>query len=515
VATALFFAVFHERYISGFDPGNFVLALRYGYDPLHSLPHAPGYPGFYLLWKLLGAILPLSSHHIILLCNAAFSLLAIVLTYTACIRLFDRTTARIAAVLAATNTMFLYYGCSAELYAYDSAFSAFVVLLLTVREKRREPWLFFLYGLLGAFRLSSVVLTLPVVAVVLILRARSKKEWSGVLRNVVLFIVGFACWFAPFLYAIGGWKVFTVLVFYLRQAGGEIYQTGFRYVACVTWMLNIGLLLCAVRIRNISRHLTRWDERYLTLLLLIAVPSTFFVFQHIEKGYTLLCLTPLTILMARTILSFRQSKMLTYTLTIANLLLFFIVPFQSPPAMSGAQYAKRTMWERWSYNWDRSISYFAPTLAHLQFTDARTEGADRLIQRTLSGSYIFVDQFFSQWVFPRALQTQFPDRTFLLLSKNSLVFKGFSGKSFYDEVTPNFVPDSATCYCLIPTELRRLLPALPGTLVDRQDLFELYAISASDHHAFFEYLRSTMLAPASNSNNNDQTTLSLTRECCD
>ncbi|HEY3876010.1 MAG TPA: hypothetical protein VGM92_11070, partial [Candidatus Kapabacteria bacterium] len=50
-ASAVFFLIFHERYLSGADPANFALAIKFGYSVVQDRPHAPGYPGFYLIWK--------------------------------------------------------------------------------------------------------------------------------------------------------------------------------------------------------------------------------------------------------------------------------------------------------------------------------------------------------------------------------------------------------------------------------------------------------------------------------
>ena len=188
----------HARELAGFDPANFVLAMKYGYSVDALRPHPPGYPAFYLLWSAISIVSGFLPYTVLLATNMLFAILSLVLIYWAARRLFDERIAGLATMLAASNLLFLYYGSVGEMYVYDAAFSAFLVILLLVPTGRTELLLYVLYGILGSFRLSSVILTLPAVAVVQGIRLYRTRQFAPIIRNAGAFVLGDADLADPF-----------------------------------------------------------------------------------------------------------------------------------------------------------------------------------------------------------------------------------------------------------------------------------------------------------------------------
>src|SRR5204863_3512814 len=98
-------------------------------------------------------------------------------------------------LLVATNPLLLYFANTGELYAYDVAFSAFLILLLVVRPARFPAVLFYLYGLAGAFRLSSVMLAAPVVLFVLWQEYQKDRSIASIAARLAAILLGVASWF--------------------------------------------------------------------------------------------------------------------------------------------------------------------------------------------------------------------------------------------------------------------------------------------------------------------------------
>ena len=121
----------HEQQLSGEDPSNFALAIKYGvFDHAQNRPHAPGYPGFYVVWKIIEWAAAFSPHAVLLTTNTLSAGGASLLTYNISRHLWTSRVALVASMLVITNPMLLYFSNTSELYAYDAAFSAFFVLML-------------------------------------------------------------------------------------------------------------------------------------------------------------------------------------------------------------------------------------------------------------------------------------------------------------------------------------------------------------------------------------------------
>ncbi len=480
IAVGAFLLLCHQRHVSGLDPADFVLMLKYGYSVWADRPHPPGYPGFYLLWTAIGNVTGWSPLKTIQLTNIGFSLLALALVYWVGKKVFGEGTARRAMLLVATNPLFLFYGCTSEVYAYDTAFSAFVVMLLLAAPsahagRRVEIFLFFLYGLLGAFRLSSVVLTMPVVLGFLLFRYVKSRE-KRYLMNILAVIMGTLCWFIPFTIYAGGLYRIWVLAQVLSHNTETLGQNLFAFASFHFWTMNIVLVLVAVSAAAIWRKLRTGEERYVILVALIAVPAAYFAAKYYAKGYVLVYLVPFSLLTSVLIGSLRQHRVITGLAIAANLLIFFALPFSAPSARSMLNYAHRTTSEREHTALDRATSYFAPTFSRLRAGEREWQKVESLLDALPDSSFIIVE---TPLISPpaRALQFEYPSKTFLQpVRANSDRFLWYRGAESGGDFNIERLPSGARLFYLTISDLTKEIGAPPGALFASREGYEIYSI---------------------------------------
>lgn len=480
VFSIIFFLIFRERYLAGHDPANFVLSLLYGYDLNSMRPHAPGYPGFYVLWSGIRAISGLSPHGTILITNLCFTLIAITFGFVTAKKIFDEKTALLAALLIATNPLTIYYSSVSEIYAYDAAFSGFVVYLLLASPKRWEFILYFFYGLLGAFRLSSFILTAPVVILFLVFRGRHSKEWRRYSSLAAMTVFGTAAWLVPFIMAIGGLETFRIL---MRDAGafsGSLAQNLGIFIPYMVWMVNISIIFILLESKRAIRSLR--VERNAILAMLIAVPMFFFAFFCYSKGYALLYIVPLAMIIARIVARRRNTAPLASALIVANLLIVFAVPFITPRVESALNHAHRSSSERWQSAANRGTSFFSPTLAHIQSSDRAMQSALDLLSKVPSHSTVIIDNAASQYAYPRSLQAFFPDLTFVMPRLTDTTSLTYYHRDQIGEIAYTQLSSDSVFYLTL-SALSSVIGAPYGTLMESSNSLELYKIPSEERGA--------------------------------
>ncbi len=485
----LFFLLFHERQLSGYDSASFVLAIKYGYSVQQSRPHGPGYPGFYLMWKGIEYVTSLAPHEVILAGNLLFLLSAILLTYWAALRLFDEQTAFLAAALLISNPLLLYFTCTTELYIYDAAFSAFLIVLFLVPPRRFETMLYFLYGLLGAFRLSSVILTFPVVLIVLYLRYRKTKTFWTLAMDIFAVLAGTLTWLIPFVSAIGGLRNSLEMLRGTAYLPVTFAQNISTFLPFHLWMVNILFIVIAWNSKKIWERIRALDERYVILAMLIVVPGSFFALKYYAKGYALLYLAPIALIGARMMIRNKRRTLWAVSAIAINVLIFFFVPFKEPSSRSVLSYAHRSMSERWPTALWRSTSFYAPTLAHLRRSDRMMEISHATLDPIPGGSYVIVDGSAAGYAVPRSLQVEFPQIIFLIPRTNdSTLFRSFFRDSMSDAFNPADLTPVSNLYYLTTLNLSTELGAPPGMLLLQNNPFELYSESIQNRDSLKHYL---------------------------
>jgi hypothetical protein len=403
-------------------------------------------------------------------------------------KIIDAKTSVLALLLFTTNPLLLYFACTGELYAYDAAFSAFLVFLLLAAPRKWEFILFAIYGILGAFRISSFVLTFPVVFAVLIYRYSKTKETALFYGNLGAIVLGSVAWFVPFVIAIGGWgQLSTIIPIGLSTI--PLAENLSTVLPFHFWMLNIGLILLAIEAKTIWRRIRILDERDCILVLLILVPAGFFFLKYYAKGYALLYLAPVAILLARLIMQSRRKRGWAIATIAANLAIFFLVPYQVPSVRSTLNHAHRSMAERWQSALFRSISYYAPTLAHLHASDSAMPLAKRFFDSIPNGSYVIVDGSSASLIPLRVLQYTYPNFTMLRSgATDSNDYEFYSNDSTGETFDFRRIASVPNVYYLTAIALSEETGMPPGNSIFRFGPLVLYWEPPASRDSLHEYL---------------------------
>ncbi len=444
-----------------------------------------------------------SPHTVLLIANVSFSLVAIVITFYAARQLFDDQTALLASVLVLTNPLFLYYGSVTELYAYDSAFSAFLIVLLLVRPPR-SSLLFFVYGLLGSFRLSSFILTMPVVLLSFMIRYWKEENPRRLIRDLLGILMGLAVWLIPFLIHLGSIRVFLTMVHSTSDMDTRLWQNLATFLPVMVWMLNGVILLLVLRRKQVVSTLRTFDERYIVLLALIVVPGLFFAFKYYTKGYALIYLAPLCVLAARLIISRpHRGWRIGWSAGVVsvNLALFFFVPYWEPSVRSTFGYGLRTSTERWESAVLRTTSYAAPSFAHVQSSQEGMRAANALMdllqwQRLALDRplYVLLDGPASYLASPRSLQAMHPEITFLLSRPDdSTHVRWFHADSTGSEFDLTSIDSRQPLFYVTTSALKRELGSIIGNRVASRENLVLYSIPFQARAQFVRVLDSLFI----------------------
>src|SRR5579883_460613 len=403
-----------ERTLTAHDPANFFLAVKYGISVLVAeRPHAPGYPILVLLWRAAAFILHVNPHTAMIVMNGVFMLIAGTATFFLAKRLYDPLTGFIACALLVSNPVFLYYGCVAETYTYDAAFSAMVMLSALALGKKNLPWLWLLVGVAGGFRLSSVILLFPVIIFVLYLRRDVKIFTRGLLAAcAVAFIAGAALWAIPLAVNEGGIGKFAEIIRVANYSTDTFLQHTSTLAAILFWMVNIAAVVVVLRFRDLISSLRNKNTGSWLLCVWIAVPLLYFIIAVYNKGYALIFLPAFVIAIAHALYKM-QKKKLRYAfisgVISCNLGIFFFAPFIPPAVDAAYSHANRTMNARIQAALLRGTSFYLPSLSHVRASERAIQEGINLINGAYDTNAIYLlDPSVSVWMFPRSLQADFP-----------------------------------------------------------------------------------------------------------
>jgi hypothetical protein len=385
------------------DSGNFALAAD-NYSLQDGRPHLPGY---YLHVQYIELISKLTGdHHLsMLILSVLYSLLATLFIFLLCQKWFDLRQSVLLTLLITSNPLVLFYGSVAEIYIFDLFFSS-AILYFGISP----------YGILftpvlmalgGGVRTSSAVLLLPVYVYL----------WSYYLRNRIIYsktmllyhlpaLIIFLTWFIPMVASAGGIKDYIRL--YVTNSPIEPITFGqniFRFSSYLVYIapaLIVFIIAFLINRNQSAGQISLKPGSFREILYMLAwwsIPSMlFFLFFHYSKGYILLCLAALMILLFLLVdnAGIRQWSMI---LVIGlQVLIFFVYPYHHPDVQTYFNAKSRSMsiprlWiERTTTEYLMSRSH----ISSLQNTMSAIEDAAKLVETepTLIHSdfeYLFID----------------------------------------------------------------------------------------------------------------------------
>ncbi len=298
---------YRARMLYNWDAVQFALALH-EFDIAKHQPHPPGYLLYVALGRLLNASLADPTLAYVALA-ILFSAGCTFVLYHLALRLYDRSTAVVAASLLAVSPLFWFYGSVGLTYAGE-AFAASVVAWFAYGTLRGHvPSLYrgaLALGLAGGMRQSVLVLLLPLGlgAAVIGIRSRRRLAKAGALLGAAVL-----AWLLPMLWLTGGpaaylgasTQLYGSVLLPTSVLGGslEITLAQFRYLLEST-LVGLGpLCLAALAVPFYARRVG-WRRPEWFLLGWIVPPVVFYMLIHFgQAGYVLTFLPALVILLSR------------------------------------------------------------------------------------------------------------------------------------------------------------------------------------------------------------------------
>ena len=302
--------------------------------------------------------------------------------------------------------------------------------------------------------------------------------------------LGTLCWLVPFAIQLGGFDRWLIVLHDAGAFAGSFTQNIGIFLPYAVWMLNISAMLIIVNWKRIWRVLREDNSQYRILAFLIIVPLLFFVFFCYSKGYALLYVVPLMMLLARLFLCSKHSSVITFCAVATNLLIVLAVPFTPPSIRSALNHEHRTSTERWESAALRGTSFFAPTLAHLCTSDEKMEAAIDLLRSLPDRAFVTVDNSAALYAYPRSLQAAYPRLQFIMprLDDTAHVLYYNADSMRYDYQYSN-IPTQAPLYYLTTSDLIHEIGAPSGLLLGSEDQLLLYRITPEGCTPLFQRLQ--------------------------
>lgn len=405
-----------ESFITGLDSGNYWLGIS-DYSIAAERPHAPGYPAFILLCRasvwLVG-----NHHHGMLLVIMLLSVTAVWACYRLAATLFNKPVARAAALLLACNPLFFLYGITTENYAFDALCSSLLILLAIGKSRRMLLYLGVAAGAAAGFRGTSLLLLAPALGFLLWSRWRNQQLTLHPLIYLISgFGIGLGCWLPWVVGEEGG------VLAYLRSAtnlstasAGTFVGNLAGFAIAALWGLNLAWGYLALRWRSLTRCQLRHLTFRRTLFCCWVVPtSLFFALVIYSKGYFLLILPACCMVLAWLATTepnrWRRTSVIAGMIA-ANLAIFFLAPYHTPPYFTALAPQNRTAEERAESVVGRGVSLLLPALSRVRANDnfvaAGLEVIDAATWRKEDSTLVILDPAAQMLIVGRVLQVYRP-----------------------------------------------------------------------------------------------------------
>jgi uncharacterized membrane protein len=337
---------FRSEYLYHWDSVNFALGLKQ-YNILAHQPHPPGYFLYSMLGKSVNYFIQNENASLvwISLISGVFGIAAI---YWLGHLIFDRRVGLLAALLTLVSPLHWFYSEVALSYQLEFFFviliAGFAYILLSGKHKI-WPWLAFVLGVAGGFRLNALIFLTPLWLICLV-----QLEWRKRILSVAILTAVSLAWVIPMLITTGGIQsYFTVMgdqggyvlnnssIFSITQIATNIVRTA----VFIAYGVTIGGFII---IWGLWLFLKHWGglihDRSIQSIGLWLLPSLgfytlLFVRQH---GYIFTFLPALILIIAMLLVKLgdrvrhhfhiQMTPLLAAPVLLVNLLFFLLAPPQ-------------------------------------------------------------------------------------------------------------------------------------------------------------------------------------------
>lgn len=411
--------IFLSRYLhsplmdgsGSYDPSNILLAVQ-NYDLNFYRPQLPGYPLWVFLIRSLSLIFG-DPHSVVRVLSPLFSAIASILFWDLSKNWFSKNLSLLITLLLFTTPLVWYYGTITEIYSIDLLFSI-LALWLALRVKNGTEALPILFAILGGFRPSSPVLLFPLYCYLWWLYLKSNKLVIG--RVIALHFAAFIIilsWFLPMIWDAGGFSAYINLY----KTHNPIPQISlFQNVFSITGILwTLILIIVPMSFSLIySKFKVPCDKLNLLMMVLwFFPPLIFFTFTHFVKGYILLNVAPIFILLGSFVnRSIKNNKYLVILLLI-QITYFLFTPYRLPHldtiiSKSNRKFSIPQVWL------NRALTNYAFNSKALQSIDKHNKDISKLLKgcpEKFNKKHIWSGPTVPISI--RSLQVEYPNRVWL------------------------------------------------------------------------------------------------------
>ncbi len=415
-ALARLFVISGNYNIYSWDAGNFALAVE-SFSLEDGRPHLPGYFLHVQFIRLLTSLTgdKFVSMNLFSVFYSAFAAGFIFLIVTRWCSILESV---LFTLLVMTNPIVWFFGSVAEIYSFDLFASALLVWMgLSPHALIVTPSLM---GLITGVRPSTGFLLLPLY---IYFWQKHLKNKSISVRSALFYhspaIIIILSWLAPMIIVSGG--IESYLQLYVTNNPVEkitVLQNIFRFSSYMLLLIPPILIFLSAAIikRNKAQGLidilNEKSEKYdLSLLYWWLWPSLiFFIFIHYAKGYILICIVPILILVVFTLRNIGRRKRLLVITIFFQIVFFCVFPFNYPNPeiyMSPGQ-RQINLLEIW---YERTTSEYLMSRSHIEALqechEIIADAAESIELLVGDKNYLFFDPTVN--VSPRAMQARYPN----------------------------------------------------------------------------------------------------------
>jgi len=398
-----------EKYFFGYDSVNYAFGVI-DFSLHATRPHLPGSILFVKSIELLNIIFGNIHQSFLILLNI-FSSIATLLSYLIFLKYFETKKAILLTLFLIFNPLLWFYGAVTEIYVFDWFFAS---LILFVSFRKNSIYILpLIFAFFSGFRPSSGVLLLPFYFY--LFWNQKVINWGKLVGYFCLAIIIFFAWFFPLIYSAGGIHEYIALFSTNNPMESiSLAKNIFRLSSIMLYFLVPFLMILIFHKRtNYQQNKTE----IIKILFMILPPVLFFIFLHYSKGYALLIVTPLVLLLG--IFIKKKYTLVIIFATIFEIILFLFLPTSETSLESKLKPSirKSGITQIWL---DRTFSDYSLTLSEINLRD---ESINNLISAINSSEVnrIFLGPTLSH--FGRALQNYFPQKE--ILSINFKNYKSF------------------------------------------------------------------------------------------
>lgn len=357
-----FFSLENESYYSP-DPVIYEAAVK-EYSLANRIPHLPGY---YLYVKSINflVLLGFTPSYAQVFFSILFSILSSIIFFLTFNRYLDYKKSFLLILYIFSNPAIYFYGLVNENYIFD-LFAGGLIYYISF-YKNRLYMLFPILAVIAGFRQTTGLLLAPFVLYIFWEnRYQFKQQLLLYISAIILSLIIFLSWFIPMTSSIGGGLKYLTLFIYESPIPKSTFIKNFSAMVSISFYFFLPIFLFVNWKKCFKNKDKILKSINLNILIWFFIPILFFMIFHYNKGYILLPLGAIFILMSKNYNHIKFNNLFIYTLILIQLIFFFIIPYTQPHYQIYLKSNKREISkiETWQ---NRMLTKWIPVNSHINY----------------------------------------------------------------------------------------------------------------------------------------------------